>query len=136
MPPSDQTVDQLPLQERDAIVPLQNAHRVQAVIITPCHTNGPNDRLSGGALTPVMPTQVGIHDFAVASKQVVDGGPSPAMTRGKALMGQSFGRLVSGGAGARDSGPEYRLRWFASLTRSGAWAARSGDAVIVHASTA
>ena len=62
MPPSDQTVDQLPFQERDAIVPLQNAHRVQAVIITPCHTNGPNDRLSGGALTPVKPTQLGIHD--------------------------------------------------------------------------
>jgi len=41
-----------------------------------------------------MPTQVGIHDFAVASKQVMDGGPSAAMTRGKALMGQSFGRLV------------------------------------------
>jgi len=75
------------------------------------HTNGPNDRLLGGALTPVMPTKVGIHDFAVASKQVVDGGPSPAMTRGKALMGQSFGRLVSDSrprCGAITIGPAAR----------------------------
>lgn len=31
-----------------------------------------------------MPTEVGIHDFADASRKVVDGGPSPAMVRSQA----------------------------------------------------
>ena len=54
------------------------------------HPNRPNDRLLGGETTPVMPTKVGIHDFDAAGKQVMDGGPSPAMTRGKALQGSIF----------------------------------------------
>ncbi len=33
------------------------------------------------ALSPVMPTEVGIHDYDAARKKDVDGGPSPAMTR-------------------------------------------------------
>jgi len=37
-----------------------------------------------------MPTKVGIHDFDAASKQVMDGGPSPAMTRGKVVHGSVF----------------------------------------------
>jgi hypothetical protein len=29
-----------------------------------------------------MPTEVGIHDFADANRKIVDGGLSPAVTRG------------------------------------------------------
>ena len=32
-----------------------------------------------------MPTEVGIHDFADTGDQVVDGGPAPAVTRGRRL---------------------------------------------------
>ncbi len=32
------------------------------------------------AVSLVMPTEVGIHDYDAARKKYVDGGPSPAMT--------------------------------------------------------
>jgi hypothetical protein len=37
------------------------------------YANRPNDRLLGGATTPVMPTKVGIHDFDAASKSWMAG---------------------------------------------------------------
>jgi hypothetical protein len=51
-----------------------------------------NDSSAAGQI--VMPTEVGIHDFADASRKVVDGGPSPAMTVWSGPMGDSFRRLV------------------------------------------
>jgi hypothetical protein len=60
-----------------------------------------NDSSAAGQI--VMPTlgssargqaPDGIHDFADASRKVVDGGPSPAMTVWSGPMGDSFRRLV------------------------------------------
>jgi hypothetical protein len=41
-----------------------------------------------------MPTEVGIHDSADADGEVMDGGPSPAMTLGHGPVRHGFGRLV------------------------------------------
>ena len=54
-------------------------------------TNRPNDRLLGGATTPVMPTKAAIHDFDAASKQVMEGGPPGR----RAVAGASCNRQKS-----------------------------------------